>query len=1500
MKLKGVFALAALPLLAAGAEIKEVRLNGSPMTGVENTFFKAVVNPIGGLLQSIIYKPGNFQLTDEARGSGSENCWNINESRFFLQKKPYTLTTEKSGGKTSVSASANEQGGGINFLRVNKSYNFYDNEARIGIDYNFENLPDAMSALNYGFWIQHILGVYGEKLRYFYPTETGINVHDPLKSGVEVWKFRPARGWLAAADSKGRGVAVTMAYPYLRCFYSWFSGMRVPTTEWRLEQVAIPDGKSFSTSCDILPFTGLKNVSGAGNGFVGEIAAPAEAEGDTKIKIGVNLHSAKAVTVEVELSARTAPNGKWKSLAVKTLKFSKPGTVAGFEIPFTGEFDSLLEMQAVVRVNGKEMCVLDGAINFDDCSEKWALAPREEKFSAAGNKVDLLCFNNVAPMEHIPFAKPLPGKKLKALFLVHYTNISEVTALANRLDMEFVSPYLFNSKGSPQWRLGDYFGILSESDIAANLDKALKEKYDCIVIGGMPWKKFSAAQRKAITDKVKAGCGLIYVGAQAIDGTFAMFNPAANPAKISAVPQAVDKDAPAVPWELMGSEQVWKHSVKSGKVLAKAGDAPYLAAGNMGKGKVFFLNYNTLYGRFSDAAGITPDFASEYTDRTSPHEFYFLLLSKLIREAAGRADSCTVSPEFSGGKVKLSVNSKTDGKVTVETTVYNPFMTKTASAQTPAALKAGANTVDQALTIAPFGGTQSLWCIVRNEANQVLFSGAWAVKNPADARIATVKTESQFARGERPLHTLIKVSGKTAGKKLIIEAWDSFDRLIYTKTFPAAAEVRDNISLNNELPSRFARITARLNDGKADIDRRDAFVTVRPLDKTLVWDDFEVGTWMSDDGSRRYLWKEQAKMMHANCFSSVIANTGRYAINFPVRFNIHPSLLGDLGLGRGQEPPEYAKTGNKMLLVRKRCLSDTDLLNRNREALKRLAAASDRNAVRFAWMGDEQSITSYGGTPIDLCFSEHCLREFRVFLKEKYGDIAALNREWNTSFADFDKVVPFTKEEVWKNSDNVAGWADHLEFMDGRLENAAKYQLQDFGKIAPQVRISMSGTQAPTAYGGMDWSRMMTVFNSLLNYYVGGQEELQRSFAPDGRFAPWNFGYSNRGGEMGTRILRSLYVGSYGIYGFCYPTLVNPDWTLPKAMKDSLPHFRRITSGIGKHYLNNLKELPETAVLYSQASLRAAFFEKRLPRVGENFVKYNALLRHCGISFNYVPSTKLKEGALKGYKYLILPDCAALSDDEVNAVRDFVSQGGKVYAEGIPGRLKQNCVPRKEAPLAEIFTRPGNVLKAKPDYSYQEVQTYPGKPENYAGMTAEQNALKKFVSGGKLLKVTCKGKAVADVEIYPRRSSGGDCYYGIVTNDGKQREMTFEFPVSGHIYEALTGKYYGKGSKVTRMVSNSSPVLFAVTREEHKAPQAVMEGDTLKLSGKGSADTVCHVELTRPDGGIAHCYTCNITARNGKAEYRIPFVSSDMRGEWTISVTEAVSKEQIKIKHNVL
>lgn len=123
----------------------------------------------------------------------------------------------------------------------------------------------------------------------------------------------------------------------------------------------------------------------------------------------------------------------------------------------------------------------------------------------------------------------------------------------------------------------------------------------------------------------------------------------------------------------------------------------------------------------------------------------------------------------------------------------------------------------------------------------------------------------------------------------------------------------------------------------------------------------------------------------------------------------------------------------------------------------------------------------YGGE----CFCENCEKAFRIWLKEKYGTLEALNQAWNTEFwghtiYDWNEIVlpNALSEGLWDGKTAFAGISvDYKRFnSDGILANyvAEREAIREYDKETP-ITTNLMGT-----YKGLDyfkWAKEMDIIS---------------------------------------------------------------------------------------------------------------------------------------------------------------------------------------------------------------------------------------------------------------------------------------------------------------------------------------------------------------------------------------------------------------------------------------
>lgn len=145
------------------------------------------------------------------------------------------------------------------------------------------------------------------------------------------------------------------------------------------------------------------------------------------------------------------------------------------------------------------------------------------------------------------------------------------------------------------------------------------------------------------------------------------------------------------------------------------------------------------------------------------------------------------------------------------------------------------------------------------------------------------------------------------------------------------------------------------------------------------------------------------------------------------------------------------------------------------ELVRRLAARyGHRERVRCWHVNNE-----YGGE----CYCENCERAFRVWLRERYGTLAALNRAWNTEFwghtihAWDEIVVPnLLGDEMGEGKTAFAGISiDYRRFLSDSMLDNFKMERDIIRAADPDtpVTTNLMGTYKPLDY--FKWAKEMDI-----------------------------------------------------------------------------------------------------------------------------------------------------------------------------------------------------------------------------------------------------------------------------------------------------------------------------------------------------------------------------------------------------------------------------------------
>jgi hypothetical protein len=122
-----------------------------------------------------------------------------------------------------------------------------------------------------------------------------------------------------------------------------------------------------------------------------------------------------------------------------------------------------------------------------------------------------------------------------------------------------------------------------------------------------------------------------------------------------------------------------------------------------------------------------------------------------------------------------------------------------------------------------------------------------------------------------------------------------------------------------------------------------------------------------------------------------------------------------------------------------------------------------------------------------------------------------------------------------------------------------------------------------------------------------------------------------------------------------------------------------------ERYLRNQESLARVAMVYSQQSATFYGGEHAQSKVEDHTLGFYHALIEARIPFEMVHDCLLDPTHIDRFKVLILPNIAALSDEQCNQIRQYLQRGGSVVATFETSLYDQWGVGRKTFGLADVF-----------------------------------------------------------------------------------------------------------------------------------------------------------------------------------------------------------------------
>ncbi|MBI5383060.1 MAG: hypothetical protein HZA90_00080 [Verrucomicrobia bacterium] len=469
---------------------------------------------------------------------------------------------------------------------------------------------------------------------------------------------------------------------------------------------------------------------------------------------------------------------------------------------------------------------------------------------------------------------------------------------------------------------------------------------------------------------------------------------------------------------------------------------------------------------------------------------------------------------------------------------------------------------------------------------------------------------------------------------------------------------------------------------------------------------------------------------------------------------------------------DWTKGGRpESAFVRDYCLDDPQWRSWARDQMQRAARQHAPHSPLAYDIRDELS-TTISANPFDYDFNPITLAKFREWLKTQYrpkserpltpslshpmgegarragegsdaAALATLNAQWETKFASWDDVKPFTTDQIkhrmasgealprgkpdWLALQrlkfdpaearkqptrwNLSPWCDFRTYMDISLAGALDDIRQASHAVDPRTPVGIEGTQMPSAWGGYDLWRLSQVLDWVEPYDIGNARDIFGSFMPGKPIVTTVFEKDTD--HACRRLWHLLLEGDRGCIIWWSEDCIDwksPDYALTPKAKALAPVLKEMTSPLGQLFLRAEKEHDPIAIHYSQPSIQVAWliestadgstWHRRFSSFEADHNRHakvrNAWLKafqDLGFNPRFVAADQISEGELRQerVRIVVLPQSLALAAVEAEQTRSvmFAKTPGsvppEVFCDGSPGLFDEHGKLRPRSRLEDLF-----------------------------------------------------------------------------------------------------------------------------------------------------------------------------------------------------------------------
>ena len=304
------------------------------------------------------------------------------------------------------------------------------------------------------------------------------------------------------------------------------------------------------------------------------------------------------------------------------------------------------------------------------------------------------------------------------------------------------------------------------------------------------------------------------------------------------------------------------------------------------------------------------------------------------------------------------------------------------------------------------------------------------------------------------------------------------------------------------------------------------------------------------------------------------------------------------------------------------------------------------------------------------------------WLAQVYGPGAAPTRDRWVTYDDIRTHLPLWSVRGFDASPLLDQWSFNdshwCNFLGGLVEYA--------NSLDPDTPCGIVGGQAPNAFGGYDYAKLMPKLQYIEAYNLGSSQAIIRSFNPKNAVPAVTSTFHQSAEDDIWQAWYYLAHGNRGHIGWVENWF---DAKTPRPWQETVaPHYLEVGRKIGPLMQGAEWKHDGIALLYSHPSIQLGWVLDAQAhgatwvnrdgdhRLGASHLVRQAwenMLRDGGLQYSFLSYADVIQGGIPAeYRVLILPACLCLSDAEASAIEAFCRRGGTVIADYLPGVWDQH------------------------------------------------------------------------------------------------------------------------------------------------------------------------------------------------------------------------------------